>query len=201
MSRFSYENHHEEFQTNVYSHLDLLLKALQERVQAGDIPEDVAAAEIHKEKVMTHFFEHVSQGQTWQLISHSACFSCLFEPPEHPLPCGHIICAPCLKAYGHSKSKNVIEISECPLEGLSRSRSQPWKVSLKPPSTGVRLLTLDGYVLSGRSSAGVKIFCTDREISGGIRGIVELEVLRQIERAMGGKIRIQYFFDLIIGTR
>jgi hypothetical protein len=36
---------------------------------------------------------------------------------------------------------------------------------------------------------------------GGIRGIVELEILRQIERAMGGKMRIQSFVDLIIGTR
>ena len=37
--------------------------------------------------------------------------------------------------------------------------------------------------------------------SGGIRGIVELQVLREIERKLGGKIRIQDFFDLIVGTR
>lgn len=133
---------------NVYSHLDLLLKELQERIQAGDIPEDAAAAELHKENVMMHFFEHVSQSQPSQFISHSACFSCLFEPPEHPLPCGHILCTPCLQAYGHSKSKTLIEISECPLEGLKRPLSLPWKVSLKPTSAGARLLSLDGYVLS-----------------------------------------------------
>jgi hypothetical protein len=144
VSRFSYENHHEEFQINVYSQLDLLLKALQERIQAGDTTEDAAAAEIHKENVMTHFFEHVAQGQAWQFISHSACFSCLFEPPEHPLPCGHILCTPCLKAYGHNKSKTLIEIAECPLEALGRPRSQKWRIYLKPPSTGVRLMTLDG---------------------------------------------------------
>jgi patatin-like phospholipase/acyl hydrolase len=37
--------------------------------------------------------------------------------------------------------------------------------------------------------------------SGGIRGIVELEVLREIEIYLGGQIPIQAFFDLIVGTR
>ena len=36
---------------------------------------------------------------------------------------------------------------------------------------------------------------------GGIRGIVILEVLRAIERVLGGRIPIQNFFDLIVGTR
>ena len=36
---------------------------------------------------------------------------------------------------------------------------------------------------------------------GGIRGIVMLEVLRAIEKALGGRIPIQNFFDLIVGTR
>jgi hypothetical protein len=34
-----------------------------------------------------------------------------------------------------------------------------------------------------------------------MRGITELEVLRAVEQAIGGKIPIQAFFDLIIGTR
>lgn len=36
---------------------------------------------------------------------------------------------------------------------------------------------------------------------GGIRGIVELEVLQGIEKALGGKLPIQCFFDLVVGTR
>lgn len=36
---------------------------------------------------------------------------------------------------------------------------------------------------------------------GGIRGIVELEALRRIEQGLGGNLRIQSFFDLIVGTR
>ncbi|KAL9031078.1 MAG: hypothetical protein Q9196_000868 [Gyalolechia fulgens] len=36
--------------------------------------------------------------------------------------------------------------------------------------------------------------------SGGVRGIVELEVLREIERELGQNFRVQDFFDLIVGT-
>lgn len=35
---------------------------------------------------------------------------------------------------------------------------------------------------------------------GGIRGIVELEILRQLEKELGDLISIQSFFDLIVGT-
>lgn len=36
---------------------------------------------------------------------------------------------------------------------------------------------------------------------GGIRGIIELAVLRTIERVLGDFIPVQNFFDLIVGTR
>ena len=45
--------------------------------------------------------------------------------------------------------------------------------------------------------AGTRTLCLD---GGGIRGIVELEVLRATEQAIGGEIPVQAFFDLIVGT-
>ncbi|KAI9741336.1 MAG: hypothetical protein M1834_003053 [Cirrosporium novae-zelandiae] len=57
--------------------------------------------------------------------------------------------------------------------------STPWPIFIKPARAGVRILTLDG---------------------GGIRGIVELEVLRQIESVWDNKLSIQAFVDLIVGT-
>ena len=43
---------------------------------------------------------------------------------------------------------------------------------------------------------------TDQSLrSGGVRGIVELEVLRAIVKELGGRVNIQNFFDLIVGTR
>ena len=41
---------------------------------------------------------------------------------------------------------------------------------------------------------------SNSDIRGGIRGIVELEILRQIEQALGGRLAIQCFFELIVGT-
>ncbi|PPJ52524.1 hypothetical protein CBER1_10253 [Cercospora berteroae] len=50
---------------------------------------------------------------------------------------------------------------------------------MKPLYAGVRVLSLDG---------------------GGIRGIVELEVLHAIERELDDSLPVQAFFDLIVGT-
>ena len=36
---------------------------------------------------------------------------------------------------------------------------------------------------------------------GGIRGVVELEILNALEKELGGRLMIQKFFDLIVGTR
>ena len=36
---------------------------------------------------------------------------------------------------------------------------------------------------------------------GGVRGIIELEILKQIENTLGGGLKIKDFFDLIVGTR
>jgi patatin-like phospholipase/acyl hydrolase len=36
---------------------------------------------------------------------------------------------------------------------------------------------------------------------GGMRGIVILEVLRQIEEELGRRIPVMNFFDLVVGTR
>jgi hypothetical protein len=36
-------------------------------------------------------------------------------------------------------------------------------------------------------------------LSGGIRSIVQIEVLKLIEKELHGKIPIQSFFDMIIG--
>jgi predicted acylesterase/phospholipase RssA len=70
----------------------------------------------------------------------------------------------------------------CPLhheEPAGDFRRSPWPIFIKPTEAGIRVLTLDG---------------------GGIRGIVELTILQQIENALGEGLRIQSFFDLIVGT-
>lgn len=57
--------------------------------------------------------------------------------------------------------------------------AKPVVVKFKPIGAGVRVLSLDG---------------------GGIRGIVQLEVLRAIEHVLGRHISVSTFFDLMVGT-
>ena len=177
ITSFSFHNNYGEFRDMVYSCLVMMLQELTFRV-AGGQSEERAAANIHKEMILTNFYRRINHihsltGSTF-ISSHTACFCCLFEQAEHPLPCGHVLCTRCVNTYGFRKSPGEVEINECPIDNLPG-----WTIYFKPKAAGVRVLTLDG---------------------GGIRGIVELEVLRQIERELDN-IAIQHFFDLIVGTR
>ena len=178
-SSFTFDSYRHTFQKDTYQKLKGLRGMVSARINEGGISEEQAAAEIHRECVLPAFFEHASRGDPQLFISHTVCCSCLFEPPEHALPCGHIICTSCLKTYGKLQLNRYVEISECPMEKRERHFRKAWQVYLKPANCGVRVLALDG---------------------GGVRGIVELEILKQIAKELGGAINIQSFFDLIVGT-
>ncbi|PVI00816.1 hypothetical protein DM02DRAFT_592134 [Periconia macrospinosa] len=178
-SRWSFERLQEEFRCNSYFRLEELLQLLKDKMSHRD-DEQRVAAEIHRDSVMAWFYRHVSRdGRSERYNSHTVCFCCLTEPPEYALPCGHILCLQCIKTYGEKRGKTEFEMQGCPLEFQTTQLYHSWRVYLKPQSAGVRVLTLDG---------------------GGMRGIVELEILRSIEREMNDKLAIHYFFDLVVGT-
>lgn len=134
------------------------------------------ALDLHKE-YMAGFYASV--GYAENLLSHATCFSCLMDVPEHPLPCGHVLCTACVRAFSKAITKSDVALNSCPLHSSTTQWSKPYQISFKPEGAGVRILCLDG---------------------GGIRGVVQLEVLREIEQALGNLIAIQAFFDLIVGT-
>lgn len=143
-SRFTAESYQETFQYLVFEALEKLLAKLRVRIMAdSSVPEEKVAAQLHRESVMLHFYKHIDDVRNKSLVSHSTCFSCLMSPPQHALPCGHILCTPCLSAYG-TQERDAIEISSCPMHLDTTFRS--WKIFLKPEAAGVRILTLDGYV-------------------------------------------------------
>lgn len=144
-SSFSFAGYREKFRYDVYAKLTAIHAKVRERMQ-DERSEDRAAAEIHKESVLLPFFEHAFRGDQRAFVSHSVCYVCLFESSEHALPCGHTICGPCLRAYGKLGRSSLVEIYECPMEPRQNRWRLPWKVHLKPPAAGVRILTLDGYV-------------------------------------------------------
>jgi hypothetical protein len=120
-----------------------LLKRLRERQDGKKIPENEAAAEIHQQDMLRNFYAHTIRGRSDAYISHTACFCCLFDPPEHALPCGHVLCTRCLNAFGMSRKRNIIEIDSCPIDS-DKFAVGTWTVVMKPETAGVRILTLDG---------------------------------------------------------
>ncbi|OQO14747.1 hypothetical protein B0A48_00129 [Cryoendolithus antarcticus] len=145
VSEFSFRDYQRVFQEDTYRMLVRLRERVQDKERNGNMPEEQAAAEVHKEMVLPYFFQHASRGN--------------------------------VRSFSHLN--RYVEIPECPIEKRERRFRSAWKVNLKPASCGVRLLTLDG---------------------GGVRGIVELEILKQLERELGGRVSVQSFFDLIVGT-
>jgi hypothetical protein len=74
----------------------------------------------------------------------STCFCCLLEVPQHPLPCGHLLCAACVKDYGKPVNGSATLIEHCPLHLARANGMRPSLVCHKPNFAGTRILSLDG---------------------------------------------------------
>ncbi|KAI2635875.1 FabD/lysophospholipase-like protein [Hypomontagnella submonticulosa] len=163
-----------------------LLKASLTQVQSSsfklgqeypDRNELQIAALLHQER-LNGLYSNVL-GAATDYVSYSACLCCLRELPECALPCGHVLCFPCIQIYGTRTSRTTIEISRCPLHVRDVIANPPWVITTKPRHAGTRVLCLDG---------------------GGIRGVIQLQVLAELEKVLGPDLPIQLFFDLIVGT-
>lgn len=119
-------------------------------------------------------------GNSWAGIhSYKTCFTCLSSVPDHVLPCGHAFCEECVHDFGELAEDTKAEVVVASCIWCKNSFSPAQVVQTKPICAGIRILTLDG---------------------GGIRGILELALLKLIEDKIDLGIGIQIFFDLIIGT-
>lgn len=140
------------FNVSVFRPLwEQLLKASLTQVQSSsfklgqefpDRNELQVAALIHQER-LNELYSNVL-GAATNYVSYSACLCCLRELPECALPCGHVLCFPCVQIYGVRTSKTTIEISRCPLHVRDLISSPPWVITTKPRYAGSRVLCLDG---------------------------------------------------------
>ncbi|KAE8443409.1 hypothetical protein EG329_001890 [Mollisiaceae sp. DMI_Dod_QoI] len=114
-----------------------------------------------------------------KLFSNRTCLTCLSRTPIQLLPCGHLVCDRCAGNLnvGPAADDSVLIIQQCPL-GCSWNVDSAL-VRRKPKEAGVRILSLDG---------------------GGVRGIVELTILKAIMEKVGHNIPIQELFDVVVGT-
>ncbi|KAI1422633.1 hypothetical protein F5Y12DRAFT_799440 [Xylaria sp. FL1777] len=175
----SFENLQEQLKKHLLDEFKKIVPTFN--LQQGNINrEEGHLREVYKCHIRIINEVYCKFGDGLSLSSHSTCFSCLIECPEHVLPCGHIICTPCINAVGTLLGGGFTKLDRCLLKHWDETRgATPYLASIKPDQAGVRILTLDG---------------------GGVRGIVELTILQKIEEALDNKVPIQAFFDLIIGT-
>ncbi|KIW04786.1 uncharacterized protein PV09_03974 [Verruconis gallopava] len=178
---FTYENYKNEFETQIFKHLEWLMRLLEDRIRRGE--DDVSAANgIHREETLRSFYANVFQDQENATFTHShgVCLGCgLFERPEHTLPCGHMLCSVCVRSYGESRNDLLVEMHHCPLEIDAPPLRRTIAVYLKPDAASSRVLTLD---------------------HGGVRSMIQLEVLKLLEEEWMNKLSIRCFFDLIVGS-
>ena len=203
VSAFKSSNFSYKWKNFVKSRLQEIEAEFQEKrnatVPRNDSPltvnDRILAYDLHK-RCMGDFFRSYHGYNAMKFISLTTCYCCLMEVPEHPLQCGHVLCTACIKAYGYQHDSHSTYMDYCPLHWKQKF-DRPWIIHFKPDYAGVRILALDGYVMLFDIGYMLRLI----GFSGGMRGILELEVLRAIELALGDKIPIQAFFDLIVGTR
>jgi hypothetical protein len=106
------------------------------------ILEEKDAFELHLQEPLKNFFEKI--GGATRLVSMATCYCCLTKVPEHPLPCGHVLCTPCIQNYGTPLKDSSMRIDSCPLHPEETSNLGPWFIRFKPDFAGVRVLSLDG---------------------------------------------------------
>lgn len=101
-------------------------------------------------------------------------WNCLVHSPEHMFPCGHGVCDECVEKYNKPIQRPYAYSMEfCQVCGMKYSTV----VVLKPPTVDPNILTFDG---------------------GGIRGIVELILLKRLQTALRSDVR--EYFEYIGGT-
>jgi len=111
--------------------------------------------------------------------THKTCLTCLLRPPEKVLACGHALCDVCIQYLGTTspEARRTFSFASCALCGEDNDRTP---FSILPATAGVRILSLDG---------------------GGVRGIIPLVLLEQLEQHLVGfGLPLHDFFDFVCGT-
>ena len=107
-----------------------------------------------------------------------SCATCLVNEWDTLLPCGdHGMCHACLREHtGYCYDTCTVVIHKC---YICDTYFDNWEAQLNPPSLRGSILALDG---------------------GGVRGLIQLEILKCIEEEIGVDVPLVHFFDLIVGT-
>lgn len=176
-SSFSFQTNRKQILDDIYMWYSTFMDKIAQLNHHGHDRMDVAVA-IHRDDVLASHYPPAENDEPVGLRHTTFCICCLFQPTEALLPCGHMLCTECIRSFGQQKSQTLVEVLECPLEASHSTHSEPRSIYLMPEAAGVRVLALH---------------------NGGIRSIIQIEILKLIEKELHGKIPIQSFFDMVIG--
>lgn len=140
-SRFNYEDYEQKWRQVLRKNLAEIHQMVLERTISSQKDEKTLASIVHLE-LINNFYSTLGSAKIFK--SHTACFGCLREYPEYPLPCGHVLCAICIDSYSQTQSSGRILLENCPLHKRDRRWLGPWQIRRKPHLAGLRVLTLDG---------------------------------------------------------
>lgn len=146
-SSFSSTQYFKKWVSLIKSSLFSCEARLQQRSHAtsdsvSKVPMTDEALRLHVEEHLKDFF--IRAGGAMKYFSMATCYCCLMNVPEHPLPCGHVICTPCIKGYGTALDQSLVRMDCCPLHPEETEKIGPWIIRFKPDFAGVRVLSLDG---------------------------------------------------------
>ncbi|PIA80036.1 hypothetical protein CB0940_12119 [Cercospora beticola] len=172
-----------DFENKWFSAIEQRVLDMHDALQSPDDDNSIQAKSRTIRSFLSEAYANMNPKRTTEGLpasyaSNTTCLSCLRATPEHALLCGHVLCSGCVAIHGNAQSDCITSLDQCPLH-CDDAFPRPWRITMKPLFAGVRVLSLDG---------------------GGVRGIVELEVLHAIERELDGSLPVQAFFDLIVGT-
>lgn len=125
-----------------------------------------------------HIANISTQGSNWRTIfSRRTCLICLSRTPQQFFPCGHSLCDVCVSTLGRPLlgEEYCYEHKIC----LLCQHPETCSFRIRPPTSGVRVITFDG---------------------GGIRGVMSLEVAILLQGILGPALAIHDFFDYAAGT-
>lgn len=170
----SVEEYVETFKPEVSKlHLEIMANG-SSTVSTAD-QEKTVRLELHADRLHRVYEEC---GSDIEAYGRATCVCCLMKKPEHPLPCGHILCDDCVRDYG-TVDDDIVQIQSCPLHHKKVHWSPPAVVSR--PSAG----------------AGLRVLCLE---NGGIRGVLQLEILAAIDSQLGEHFTIWDCLDLTVGS-
>lgn len=123
------------------------LKAFSSRLSQANLQSDGRRSELMHaislhQRNLADFYGHLKSGEHYHSLA--TCLCCLTEVPQHPLPCGHILCTSCVKDFGYARKEFLISLEHCPLHPEDGGQGYGWLIRFKPNFAGVRILSLDG---------------------------------------------------------